>query len=113
MVYANPVVPAIRPDTGYASSGLADAKRRTRSPTSSSSKNSDDNLAYARFKRASSENNLAGAVRSCTAVEDHTVEGTSEEPALPFLDRRAAGLALARVLNLRDNCVVLGIAEAA
>lgn len=50
-------------------------------------------------------------MRSCTAVEDHTVEGTSEEPALPFLDRRAAGLALARVLNPRDNCVVLGIAR--
>ncbi len=39
------------------------------------------------------------------------MEGTSEEPALPFLDRRAAGLALARVLNARDNCVVLGIAR--
>lgn len=39
------------------------------------------------------------------------MEGKSEEPALPFLDRHAAGLALARVLNPRDNCVVLGIAR--
>lgn len=39
------------------------------------------------------------------------MEGTSEEPALPFLDRRAAGAALARVLQPRDNCVVLGIAR--
>jgi putative phosphoribosyl transferase len=39
------------------------------------------------------------------------LERTSEGSALPFLDRRAAGVALARALYARDNCVVLGIAR--
>lgn len=39
------------------------------------------------------------------------MEGTSEEPALPFYDRRSAGLTLAKALYSRDRCVVLGIAR--
>jgi putative phosphoribosyl transferase len=39
------------------------------------------------------------------------MEGTSQIPALPFYDRRAAGLTLARALYPRDRCVVLGIAR--
>lgn len=39
------------------------------------------------------------------------MEGSDEEPLVPFLDRRAAGAQLARVLRQQPDAVVLGIAR--
>lgn len=40
-----------------------------------------------------------------------SVESIQEEPDLPFLDRRAAGVGLARVLHAPADAIVLGIAR--
>jgi putative phosphoribosyl transferase len=39
------------------------------------------------------------------------VKGAGTGPVLPFLDRRAAGVALARALYPRDRCIVVGVAR--
>lgn len=50
-------------------------------------------------------------MRLAREAKSTAVEESSDEPSLPFLDRRAAGVQLARVLRAQPDVVVLGVAR--